>query len=189
MGKVLIVSSSYRKDSNSAALAATVAEGAKSNGHQVDFVDISHMEIRPCRGCDSCLKPKAKGCVVKDDMQNLYPLIREADILILASPIYWFTMGGQLKQFIDRCYSVAVPPEHVGPSPFAAKKIGAVFVYGDEDPLMSGCVNAVRAMEDICRYTGSGWLGALYGSAYGAGEIRGKKDLMEKALAYGLALT
>lgn len=189
MGKVLIISSSYRKNSNSAALAAKVAEGAKASGHEVNLVDISHMEIKPCRACESCLQPKAKGCVVKDDMQNLFPMIREADILILTSPIYWFNMCGQLKQFIDRCYSVAVAPEHVGPSPFAQKKIGAIFVYGDEDPFASGCVNAIRSMEDICRYTGADWLGALYGSAYGAGEIQEKTDLMEKAMAYGLALT
>lgn len=189
MTKVLIISSSYRKDSNSAALAAKVGEGAKISGHEVELIDISRLEIRPCRGCESCIQPKAKSCVTQDDMQALYPKIREADVLILASPIYWFTMCGQLKQFIDRCYAVAVPPEHIGTSPFAEKKIGAIFVYGDEDPLVSGCVNAVRTVEDICRYTGAEWLGALYGSAYGVGEIRENGEIMEKALSYGLAFT
>lgn len=188
MAHVLIVNSSLRKKSNSNELSARVAEGARNSGHQVSVIDISRKHIKPCHACESCLKPGAKGCVVKDDMQEFYPLIREANCLIFVSPIYWFTMGGQIKQFIDRCYAVAVPPGHEGPSPFAQKKLGAVLVYGDEDPFASGCVNAIRTFQDISAYTGAEWAGCLYGSAYEEGEANQNAELLEKALRFGASL-
>lgn len=185
MASVLVVNSSFRKNSNSTELGKQVAQGAQNAGHDVVSIDISRKQIGPCRGCDACLQPGASGCVNKDDMQEFYPLIRKADTIIFVSPIYWFNMGGQIKQFIDRCYSVAVSPGHQGPSPFAVKKLGAVFVYGGEDPFDSGCVNAIRTLQDICHYTGAAWAGAMYGSAYGPGEAGQNAALMKKALDYG----
>ena len=188
MAKVLIVNSSYRENSNSSELGLCVAEGARKAGHEVTVIDIGRMRIEPCRGCEACLQPKSKGCVVRDDMQSLYPLVREADVIIYASPVYWFNMGGQIKQFIDRCFSVAVLPGYQEPGPFAAKKLGAVLAYGGEDPFDSGCVNALRCFQDICAYTGAEWAGAVYGSASEEGGIRENTALLEEAEAYGEAL-
>ena len=188
MANVLIVNSSYRKNSNSSELGLHVAEGARKKGHEVKVIDIGHLRIEPCRGCTACLQPESKGCVTDDDMQALYPLVREADVIVFASPIYWFNMCGQMKQFIDRCFAVAVAPGLQEPSPFATKKLGAVLVYGAEDPYDSGCVNALRCFQDICTYTGSTWAGAVYGSAFAAGKIRENAALLEKAVTYGESL-
>jgi len=188
MAKVLIVNSSFRKGSNSTELASHVAEGARSKGHQITSIDISRLAIGPCRGCQACLLPESDGCINKDGMRELYPLIREAEVILFVSPVYWFNVGGQIKQFIDRCYAVAVPKNHEGPSPFAAKKLGAVLVYGDADPFISGCVNAIRMFQDICSYTGASWAGAMYGSAYETGEVKDNAALREKAVQYGAGL-
>ena len=188
MANVLIVNSSYRKDSNSSELGLRVAEGARKKGHEVKVVDISHLRIEPCRGCEACLQPNSKGCVTNDDMQGLYPLVREADIIIYASPVYWFNLCGQIKQFIDRCYSVAIQPEHKEPSLFATKKLGLVMAYGDDDAFTSGCVNALRSVQDTCLFTGAAWAGAVYGSATDPGEIKNNAALMEKAVKFGESL-
>lgn len=188
MKKVLIVNSSSRKNSNSSALGKHVGKGAKAAGHAVTLVDISRMHIAPCRGCEACLSPKAESCVQKDDMQQLYPLVKEADVIIYVSPIYWFTLGGQIKQFIDRCYAVAVPKEHVGESPFAGKKLGGVFAYGGDDAFDSGCGNAIRALQDTCFFTGATWAGAVHGAAHHAGVFAKDKELLRKAKEFGASL-
>lgn len=188
MAKVLIVNSSYRKNSNSSTLGLQVAEGARHAGHDVTVLDISRLRIEPCRGCEACLQLKSKGCATDDDMRPLYPLVREADVIIYVSPVYWFNMCGQIKQFIDRCFAVAVLPGFQQPGPFAGKKLGAVMVYGDDDPYNSGCVNALRCFQDICAYTGAAWAGAIYGSAIETGAIGNNAALVEKAVAYGASL-
>ncbi|MDL2314143.1 flavodoxin family protein [Desulfovibrio sp. OttesenSCG-928-C14] len=187
MAKVLIVKSSHRKGSNSSLLAGKVAEGARAAGHEVQVVDISRMRIEPCRGCDACRKG-GKGCVVQDEMQPLYPLVREAEVIIYASPIYWFNMCGQLKQFIDRCYAVAAGAEPGAPSPFASKKLGAVLAFGDDDPYLSGGVNALRSFQDTAAYCGADWAGAVYGAAYDENELAGNAALLEQAFEYGKKL-
>jgi Multimeric flavodoxin WrbA len=186
--KVLVVNSSGRKDSNSSVLGNEVAEGAKAAGHKVEVVDIGRMDIKPCKGCEACLAPGSKGCIVKDDMQPLYPKVKEADVVIFSAPIYWFNMCGQIKQFIDRLFAIAVTHEEGAPNPFAKKKLGSVFVYGDTDPFNSGCVNAIRSIQDICNYTGAAWAGPLYGSAYDAGEVLKNTELLSAARNYGLGL-
>lgn len=184
MSKVLIVSGSARRNSNTRILAEATAEGARLRNHEVSLVEIGAMSIGPCRGCEACHQPKSGGCVVDDDMRQLYPKVTEADILIFASPIYWFNMCGQIKQFLDRLYAVAVGTG-ADESPLAAKKIGAIFVYGDVDPVKSGCINAIRCFQDICAYSGATWLPAIYGSAMEGGEIGSNTELIARAKVYG----
>lgn len=183
MAKVLVITSSYRKNSNSTLLAGEVAKGAAEAGHDVQTVDIARLRIEPCRGCDSCHTPKSKGCVVKDDMQALFPLISGADVLVLASPVYWFNFCGQLKQCIDRCYSITSGPNQE--RLFAEKKIAAVLSYGDDDVFNSGGVNALRSFQDICAFTGAEWAGAVYGSAMEPGKIAENEHLLQEARELG----
>ena len=186
MSKILIINSSCRPKSNSSILSSYVAKGAKESGHTVESIEIGSLQIAPCRGCLGCMKPESNFCVIKDDMHQFYKQIVQADVLIFCSPIYWFNLGGQLKQFIDRCYAVALSPKLK--QPFASKKIGAVLTYGDSDPLNSGCVNAVYSFQDICTYTKATWLGAVYGSAYQEGEIINNETLLASAKNFGKAV-
>ena len=188
MSNVLIVNSSFRKKSNSSLLSAQVASGAESQGHNVQSIDIGKLRIEPCRGCMSCMKLKSGTCVIKDDMQPLYEQIKKADILVFVSPIYWFNICGQLKQFIDRCFAIAVNLDQNGASPFALKKIASVLVYGDTDPFVSGAVNAIRSFQDICSYTKAEWGGAVYGSADDEGAVANDPELLEKARQFGTTL-
>ena len=186
--KVLIIDSSYRSKGNSKILAAEVAAGAKSKGHEVETIDISHLNIKPCKSCCVCVEKKDWRCSIQDDMTEYYPKIEAAEVLIFSSPIYWFNVCGQIKQFIDRLFAFNSDADEAGKSCFGRKKLGAVLVYGGNDPFDSGCVNAIRSFQDTCSYLGSPWLGAVYGSAYEENTIGANKELMEKARAYGASI-
>jgi hypothetical protein len=101
---ILILKGSPRKHGNSAALADQIYAGAKKAGAEVESVYLSGLEINPCDACDACQEGD-QGCIVQDDMQALYPQLKAADVIVLASPIYYFTITAQIKAFIDRWYA------------------------------------------------------------------------------------
>lgn len=177
--KIVILLGSPRKEGNSAALAEAVAEGAA--GAEVDVFYLHGMKIAPCNACEACHGPAAKGCVIQDDMQRLYPKLEEAESIVFAGPIYWFTVSAQMKLAMDRCYALIRPNGHA----FAGKRIGLAFSYGGEDPFDSGCTNAIRAFQDAFRFIGAEIVGIVYGSAAGAGEIRSNKKVMDEARDLG----
>ncbi|MBR1600565.1 MAG: flavodoxin family protein [Alphaproteobacteria bacterium] len=100
--KVLIISSSFRLQSNSDILAHEAQRGALDAGNDVEFVNLKGKNINPCLGCMAC--QKTLRCVQNDDMSKLISKVRNADVLIFATPIYFYEMCGQLKMFLDRCY-------------------------------------------------------------------------------------
>jgi len=101
MKKVLIISSSLRGGSNSEILAHEAEKGARDSGNEVEFVNLKGKDIKFCIGCLSC--QKTQKCVLKDDMADLIEKVKAADVLIFATPIYYYEMSGQLKTFLDRC--------------------------------------------------------------------------------------
>ena len=84
--KVMIAVGSPRKKGNSATLAKQVADGAKAGGARVETFFLHHMNIKPCTACDACRKKKDVDCIIQDDMQMLYPKLRDADAIVIASP-------------------------------------------------------------------------------------------------------
>ncbi len=179
--RVLIVAASPRRNGNSTILAERAAEGVKAAGGELELIRIGTMKIAPCNACDSCRSGRGRGCIVNDDMQALYPKIRDAKGVILATPVYWFSASAQMKTFIDRTYAMT-EGERYG---FTGKDIGVILTYADEDVFASGGVNALRTFQDICRYSRANWVGAVYGTADKAGETKGDKDLLQRAYALG----
>jgi multimeric flavodoxin WrbA len=178
---VLIAIGSPRKKGNSATLAGQVAAGASASGAQVEVLTLHDLELRPCRACDACHKGSDRRCVVEDDMQALYPKLEAADALVVASPVYWFTVSAQTKLFMDRWYALERP----GGNALSGKRVGIVLTYGDSDPFNSGAVNALRTFQDAFRYIGAEIVGAVYGSASKAGEIAENSALMDRAYRLG----
>lgn len=101
MKKVLIISSSLRGGSNSEILAREVQKGAADAGNEVEFINLKGKNIRFCIGCLVC--QQTGKCVQQDDMESLINKVQNADVLIFATPIYYYEMSGQLKTFLDRC--------------------------------------------------------------------------------------
>jgi multimeric flavodoxin WrbA len=117
-------------------------------------------------------------------MQLIYPSLRDADAIVIASPIYWFTVSAQVKLCIDRWYAL----EGGGSGALAGKEFGLVLTYGDSDPYTSGAVNAIRMFQDICRYERASIAGLVYASASAAGEIETQPEILQRAYALGQRL-
>jgi len=180
--RILILKGSPRKEGNSSILADQVAAGASAAGAAVESFDLHGMDIRPCDNCDFC---QGSGeCVINDDMQLLYPKLLEADGIVIASPIYWFTVSAQMKLCIDRWYAL----EGAKSSALAGKEIGIVLAYADSDPFTSGAVNAIRTLQDIFRYQKAEIAGMVYGSATQPGEIQAQAEVLQRAYALGQRL-
>lgn len=100
MKNVLIVSASPRKGGNSDMLCDQFAKGAKESGHKVEKIFLASKKIGYCIGCGVC--NSTHKCVQKDEMAELLDKMVEADVIVLATPVYFYSMDGQMKTFIDR---------------------------------------------------------------------------------------
>lgn len=102
MGKrVLVISSSPRKGGNSDLLCDQFITGAQSAGHQTEKIYLSDKKINYCTGCGACVNG-SKGCAQKDDMADILTKMISTDVIVMATPVYFYTMCGQMKTFIDR---------------------------------------------------------------------------------------
>lgn len=104
--KIVVINSSPHSDAESTSryISAAFTEGAKSAGHDVFVFDAANGDTHPCRGCDACHMDGP--CIFKDDIEKvLMPKMLEADLLVLVTPLYYFTVSAQLKTVIDRFYS------------------------------------------------------------------------------------
>ena len=97
---VLIISSSPRKGGNSETLAASFAKGAGEAGHKVETVYLREKNYGFCKGCLACLK--VGHCVIDDDAVEIAARMHDADVLVFATPVYYYCVSGQLKTMLDR---------------------------------------------------------------------------------------
>ena len=100
MKKVVVVTSSPRKGGNSEILAQKFAEGVTAAGNEVKFVAVRDVKLQFCTGCLYCQTHDQ--CVLKDGMNDLYSDFENADVLVFATPVYYYAVSGQLKTFLDR---------------------------------------------------------------------------------------
>ena len=100
MKKVLILSGSPRKGGNSDMLCDAFLKGAQTAGHSVEKIRLSEKNIHYCLGCGVC--NRTHQCIQKDDMKDILDKIVEADVIVMATPVYFYTMDGQMKTLIDR---------------------------------------------------------------------------------------
>ncbi|MCM1364482.1 MAG: flavodoxin family protein [Faecalibacterium sp.] len=104
--KIVILNGSPRKNGNTSALVKKFTEGAESAGNIVTEFFLDKMNIGGCKGCFGGHSNKDCPCVQKDDMSKIYPAVRECDVIILASPLYYWNMSGQLRTAIDRLFAL-----------------------------------------------------------------------------------
>jgi multimeric flavodoxin WrbA len=179
--QVLVFMGSPRKEGNSAILAQQVVAGAEAAGARVESFFLHDLDIKPCDACDACRDHTVTDCVLDDDMKGIFPKLRQTDGIVIASPIYWFTVSGQTKLFMDRWYALGGPEGHA----FRGKKFGIVLTYADTDPFTSGAVNTLRTFQDALNFINATLVGMVYGSAWEAGEIKDNQEVMGKAYELG----
>jgi multimeric flavodoxin WrbA len=106
--KVVTLLGSPRPKGNSATLAKIFSETAEKLGANVQTFALNKLSYRGCQACEMC-KTSSDRCVIKDDLAQVLDTVRDADILVLATPVYFCDISGQMKSFIDRCFSFLVP--------------------------------------------------------------------------------
>jgi multimeric flavodoxin WrbA len=120
--KILILSGSPRKDGNTELLVEAFVKGA-SQKHHVEVVSVRDYEVNPCMGCNACFRNEQHTCAQKDDMTIIYEKMAHADMLVIASPVYFYGLSAQLKAVIDRCHNPLRDTFHI--SSMALLLVGA----------------------------------------------------------------
>lgn len=151
--KVVIVSSTFRKNGNSDVLAEEFARGAKDTSNEVAKINIRDINLQFCIGCLSC--NKTAKCVLKDSMNELYDTFQNADILVFATPIYYYAVSGQLKTFLDR-----LNPLYVRNNKFKEVYLLATAAE-NEKSAMDGAIKDIQGWVDC--FDGVKFSGVVYG--------------------------
>lgn len=100
MKQVLVISTSLRGNSNSDTLAEAFIQGAEAAGHQVKKISLKGKDLHFCQGCLSC--QRTGHCIIHDDMESILESMKQADVIVFATPIYYYEMSGQMKVLLDR---------------------------------------------------------------------------------------
>ena len=106
--KIVGLCGSPHKAGNTSWVVEKILQGAKQAGADATLFSSSDLDIKPCRGCFGC-KNNDTGCVIIDDMQKVYAELKDADVMIFASPVYMGQMTGQSKVFLDRLFPTNSP--------------------------------------------------------------------------------
>ena len=121
--KIVVLTGSPRKNGNSAYLAEQFIKGAEEKGHEVFRFDCAFKQVEPCRACNRC--GMNGPCIFNDDFQELRPRLIEADMVVFATPMYYFGISAQMKRVIDRFYAIN------GQIKGVSKKAALVMTYAD----------------------------------------------------------
>jgi hypothetical protein len=174
----LVLKASPRKDGNTATLADRVIEGLRAGG-ETDIAEFSlhDLALRSCQACNACLRPPYSGCVVEDGYQEIYPVFRDADAIVLAAPVYWWHLCAQAKTFVDRWHSaLTFDRDHC----LARKRLVLLLAYFAEDPYGVDLVE--RMFESI-----AGWSGLYLDVIRYHSDVRHVREVPDKlAEAYEL---
>ncbi len=103
--KILILNGTPRKGGNTQALVNAFTKGAEDSGHEVKEIDVYHKNVHECMGCEYCHKNGNGACIQNDDMAEIAAAINEAELLVYASPVYFFNFTGPLSNVLHRTYS------------------------------------------------------------------------------------
>lgn len=104
--KIVILNGSPRKTGNTAALVTEFAKGAEEAGNTVTEFFLDRMNIHGCKGCFGGHSSRECPCVQKDDMDKIYPAVRDCDVIVFATPLYYWNMSGQIRTAIDRLFAL-----------------------------------------------------------------------------------
>ena len=107
--KILVLNGSTRPSGNTAFLVDAFKKGAEEKGHQVTVVPVCQKKIAGCLACEYCHTKGNGSCIQKDDMSEVYHLLEEAEMIVLASPVYYHSFTGQLQCAINRIYALDKP--------------------------------------------------------------------------------
>lgn len=149
--KITIITGSPRKNGNTFAMVDAFIKAAESLGHEVTRFDAAMMKIGGCHACMTCFKT-GKACSFDDDFNIIAPHILDADAVVYAMPVYWYSIPAQIKGVIDRVFSFCVAGKDI-----AGKKCGIITCCEEHDPsVMDGVVIPLRRTFDLLKWNSVG---------------------------------
>lgn len=191
MKKILVIQGGGRPNGNTARLVDAFCEGVREAGHQVEVISLTKHLVNGCLGCNTCRY--GKSCVQKDAFNELVPKIKETDCLVLASPLYFWTISSKLKAFIERFYCIAQedPDPPLGRYEKYPVKDCALLMTAADDFFWTFEQAASYYQFSLIRYIGFRDRGMLL--AGGCGDTNGKPRIdetthLEEAFAFGKGL-
>lgn len=182
--KIIILNGSPRANGNTKKLIEQFTAGAEIAGNNVTCFDLQQMNIHGCLGCCNGGKNPESPCVQKDDMQKIYPAYQSADVIVLASPMYYWGISGQLKCAFDRLFAVAeLTPNYSNP------KKECILLMAAEGNSESNFAPVKAFYEGLTSCLGWKNLGIVYaGGNMDAGDIINKPEQLKLAEDLGKSL-
>ena len=175
---ILVLQGSPNENGSTALLAAEFARGAREVGHAVDVIDVATLDIAPCTGCIAC--GYEGPCALSDDFDVLRKKILSADMLVFATPLYYYGMTAQLKTVIDRFCSAN--------SSITRRRMKSALLavaWNSDD----WTFDALEAHYDtLVRYLDLRDCGRVLGSGCGTPSMTARSDYPEKAYAFGRSI-
>jgi multimeric flavodoxin WrbA len=173
--KIVCLLGSPRPKGNSAVMAKRFCESAESRGADVEVFALNKLKYRGCQACMTC-KTKLDKCVLKDDLAEVLDAVRDSDVLVMATPVYYGDVSSQLKAFVDRTFSYLAPDYATNPKPSRlppGKKLVFILAQGHPDE---------KLFNDIFpRYDGFfTWYGFEAGNLIRACGVHDKGDVEER---------
>lgn len=123
--KILVLNGSPRPNGNTSALVNAFVEGAQEGNHDITVIPVCQKKIAGCIACEYCHTKGEGKCIQQDDMQEVYPVLQEAEMIVLASPVYYHGFTGQLQCAINRIYALDKPAK--------LKKAALILSSGSDD--------------------------------------------------------
>jgi len=182
---ILVLSGSPVKDGNTTALVEGFAEGARSRGARVEVVRAASLRYASngCTSCRSCQASDAYECVIDDEAKPVLARMAEVDVIVMATPVYFFAASAQLKLLLDRMFSLYKWDNEAGTMETPLRGKPLVLMASAHEAVGLDAVEKPFAL--IADYTGMRFKSLLIPHAGISGEIRGKQGIREKAISMG----
>lgn len=170
--KILVLNGSPHTNGNTSALVKEFTEGAQANGNEVKVLQAGTMKIGGCLGCEYC-HSHGGTCIQKDDMAQIYEALKDAEMLVIASPIYYFTLTGQMQCAIHRTYAVGIPE---------TLRVSALLLSSGSDHVYDAAIKQYHIVfQDYMKLHDAGII-----TAYGA--ENGSMDKLAEVRAFGMSV-
>ena len=161
--KLLAISGSPHKNGATGAMLQFAIKTAEQRGWKVDYINLYEKNLAYCKGCNTCLK--TANCVLQDDIQEIAGLLRECDMVILASPVYWANVPAAVKNLFDRLRGVAMEETASFPKPRLSGKQRYLLLTACNTPAPFSWIcgqskGAIRNMKEFFKTSGMKYAGA-----------------------------